>query len=128
MPGALPVIEQLRGYVVGPLLTMWDGFVEHVPGLFFIAVLVVVTHYLLRVLRAFFHLLETGAATIPGFYAEWARPTFMVVRVLAIAFAVVVAYPHIPGSDSLAFKGVSVFIGFLVSLGGRPPCPACSRG
>ena len=30
-----------------------------------------------------------------------------------------VAYPYIPGSDSLAFKGVSVFIGVLFSLGSQ---------
>jgi small-conductance mechanosensitive channel len=30
---------------------------------------------------------------------------------------VVVAYPFIPGSDSLAFKGVTVFVGILLSLG-----------
>jgi small-conductance mechanosensitive channel len=32
-------------------------------------------------------------------------------------FAAVVAYPYIPGSDTDAFKGVSVFLGAMVTLG-----------
>ena len=38
-------------------------------------------------------------------------------RVVIIAFALVIAYPYIPGSDSAAFKGVSVFLGVILSLG-----------
>ena len=32
-------------------------------------------------------------------------------------FAIAIAYPFLPGSDSDAFKGVSVFIGLMISLG-----------
>ena len=32
-------------------------------------------------------------------------------------FALVVAYPYLPGSNSDAFKGVSVFVGLMISLG-----------
>jgi len=34
-----------------------------------------------------------------------------------IAFGVVIGYPYIPGSSSDAFKGVTIFIGVLLSLG-----------
>lgn len=34
------------------------------------------------------------------------------------AFAVVMAYPYLPGASSEAFKGVSVLIGLMVTLGG----------
>jgi len=36
---------------------------------------------------------------------------------LVVAFGVVIGYPYIPGSSSDAFKGVSIFIGVLLSLG-----------
>jgi small-conductance mechanosensitive channel len=39
------------------------------------------------------------------------------VRLLVIAFGVVVAFPYIPGSSSEAFKGVSLFLGIIFSLG-----------
>ena len=52
----------------------------------------------------------------PNFPAEWADPTNKIVRVLLIAFGLVVAFPYLPASDSPAFAGVSVFIGVLFSL------------
>ena len=53
---------------------------------------------------------------LANFPAEWADPTNKIVRVLLIAFGVVVAFPYLPASDSPAFAGVSVFIGVLFSL------------
>jgi small-conductance mechanosensitive channel len=44
-------------------------------------------------------------------------PSFKILRFLIVAFAVVVAYPYIPGSESMAFKGVSLFLGVIFSLG-----------
>ncbi|HSN50771.1 MAG TPA: mechanosensitive ion channel domain-containing protein, partial [Bacteroidales bacterium] len=43
--------------------------------------------------------------------------TFRIVKIFLTAFAVIIAYPFIPGSSSAAFKGVTVFIGLLISLG-----------
>src|SRR6185369_12161388 len=51
------------------------------------------------------------------FYPEWAKPTFRIAVCLLIAFMAVVAFPYIPGSDSHAFKGVSIFLGVILSLG-----------
>jgi small-conductance mechanosensitive channel len=58
-----------------------------------------------------------GRIKLEKFEADWAEPTFRIVRILVIAFAIVIAYPYIPGSESAAFKGVSVFLGVLFSLG-----------
>ena len=52
-----------------------------------------------------------------GFDPDWAWPTYRLVRSLVIVFALVVAYPYIPGSESGAFKGISLFIGVIFSLG-----------
>lgn len=58
-----------------------------------------------------------GGITFPGFYHEWADPTYRIVRFLVIAFAAIAIFPYIPGSTSAAFQGVSVFLGVLLSLG-----------
>jgi small-conductance mechanosensitive channel len=58
-----------------------------------------------------------GTITLANFDREWAWPTYRIIRVLIIAFALVVAYPYIPGSGSEAFKGVSLFLGIIFSLG-----------
>jgi small-conductance mechanosensitive channel len=58
-----------------------------------------------------------GTVTLANFDPEWAQPTYKIVRVAVTAFGLIVAYPYIPGSQSAAFKGVSLFIGVVFSLG-----------
>jgi len=48
---------------------------------------------------------------------DWAIPTFSLVRLLLYAFMFVLIFPNLPGSESPIFRGVSVFLGLLVSLG-----------
>ncbi len=102
---------------VDPLRTMGSGLVGIIPNLVFLVILVVVTRYGLKLIRAVFDSLGAGNMTWKEFDPEWALPTYRLVRMLVIAFAVVVAYPYIPGSESGAFKGVSLLIGVLFSLG-----------
>jgi len=102
---------------IDPLETMWAGLVDALPGLVFIAILVVVTRYVLRLMQLFFSGIANGTIKPAGFEQEWAWPTYRLMRVAVIAFALVIAYPYIPGSDSEAFKGVSLFLGLLMSLG-----------
>ena len=52
-----------------------------------------------------------------GLDAEVAPITYRIFKVLIIIFFLVMAYPYIPGSDSPAFKGISIFLGVLFSLG-----------
>lgn len=107
----------LIGYVVNPLRQIGRGVVAFIPNLFFIVLNILVVRYLLKVVRFLFGEIERGNLRFAGFYPEWAQPTYVLVRGLAIAFTVVIIFPYIPGSNSLAFQGVSVFLGILVSLG-----------
>jgi len=116
-PWTRGVAVVLIGYVFGPLKVVGKGITDFLPNLFFIVVIAAVAHYALRVIRFFFSGVEKGTFTLPGFYREWAEPTFKIVRVLVVAFAAVVAFPYIPGSESPAFRGVSIFLGVLFSLG-----------
>jgi small-conductance mechanosensitive channel len=61
--------------------------------------------------------IERGTLRLPGIHPETARATRRLVTTAIWLFAVVVAYPLLPGSDSDAFKGVSVFLGLMVTLG-----------
>jgi small-conductance mechanosensitive channel len=76
----------------------------------------VVVHFANRLVAAFFAAVQHGRVVFPRFPAEWAEPTSKIVRVLLIAFGLVVAFPYLPASDSPAFAGVSVFMGVLISL------------
>ncbi|MEI6456101.1 MAG: mechanosensitive ion channel domain-containing protein [bacterium] len=100
-----------------PVLTIFRGFVSFLPSLAFLIVIYVVTRYLLKLIKMLFTGVQTGEITLSSFKPEWAMPTFRIVRVFIIVFAVIIAYPYIPGSETSAFKGVSVFMGILLSLG-----------
>ncbi len=116
-PYTRPAARSVTGYVVGPLATMWTSFVSNIPDLLFLAILVYVVRIILRMIRRFFEAVEHGRIHLPNFDREWATPTYKLLRPMVIAFAIVVGYPYIPGSGSEAFKGVSLFLGIVFSLG-----------
>jgi len=118
-PWTRALAGQILGYILVPLKVMGNGILNQIPNLLFVVVLVVVTRYVLKFTRIFFNQIEQGTITFSGFYPEWAKPTYRIVRFLFIAFAAVVAFPYVPGSQSPAFKGVSIFIGVLFSLGSQ---------
>jgi len=103
--------------VVEPLQRMRDGVLDSLPGLAFIGMLGFVVYWLLRTGRMVFDAVQTGSIRIAGFEPEWAGPTFRILRTVVLIFALVIAYPYLPGSSSEAFKGISVFIGVMLSLG-----------
>jgi small-conductance mechanosensitive channel len=109
--------NKLFDYTFGSLKTVGLAIWAKIPGLIVLAIIVLITLYVLKLMRLFSVEVEKGAITFKGFYPEWAKPTYKICRLLVIAFAAVMAFPYIPGSDSIAFKGVSIFIGVLFSLG-----------
>ncbi|MFN8257060.1 MAG: mechanosensitive ion channel family protein [Bacteroidales bacterium] len=107
----------LLQWILDPAAKALDGIIGFLPDLFSILVIVFIFRYLIKVLRYYFDLIDKSQIQIKGFDAEWARPTFKILRFLLYAFMLVLIFPYLPGSDSPAFKGVSVFVGVLVSLG-----------
>jgi small-conductance mechanosensitive channel len=103
--------------VVGPLETMGRALVADIPDLMFLVVLAFVLRFLLRLMRLFFESVSRGSVNLAGFEKDWAMPTYKIARFGLVAFALVIAYPYIPGSGSDAFKGVSLFLGVVLSLG-----------
>jgi small-conductance mechanosensitive channel len=116
-PWTRPAAHEIVALVIDPLKAMGTGIIGAVPGLVFIVILVVITRYGLRLLRLFFSGVAQGTIQPAGFDRDWAWPTYRLLRLGVIAFALVIAYPYIPGSSSEAFKGISLFLGLLMSLG-----------
>lgn len=88
-----------------------------IPDLLILVIIFYLTRFVLRRIRNFFDEVEKKRVAFEQFEPEWAIPTYKLVRVLILAFALIVAYPYIPGSETAAFKGISIFIGLVVSLG-----------
>jgi small-conductance mechanosensitive channel len=116
-PWTRPLAERVLALILDPLRTIGLGIAGALPNLVFLLLLFFLTRFTLRTLRLGFSGIDRGTVKLAGFDPEWAWPTYLVARLLVVAFAIVVAYPYIPGSDSAAFKGISLFLRVIFSLG-----------
>ena len=104
-------------YLMAPVYGIFWGFVEFLPNLFSIIVIVTATRYMLRFTNAVAAEIKREAIVFPGFHADWADPTAKLLSFLIVVFAIVLISPYLPGFGSPAFQGVSIFLGVLLSLG-----------
>jgi len=116
-PWTRPIAERLLQYLLDPLVLVSQAVVAEIPSLILIVLIVLITRYGLKAARSFFAAIERGSITFSGFDQDWAMPTYKILRFAVVAFAVVIAYPYVPGSESAAFKGMSIFLGIILSLG-----------
>jgi small-conductance mechanosensitive channel len=106
----------LLGYFIKPIKDVAQAIIAYLPNLITILVICVIFRYLLKMLRFFAQEIHNGVLNFPGFYKEWALPTYQIVRVLLFAFLLIIIFPYFPGADTPIFKGVSVFIGVLFTF------------
>ncbi|MGV6827635.1 MAG: mechanosensitive ion channel family protein [bacterium] len=109
--------HRLMVLAIDPIKALASGFIGYLPSLFFLVILYFVTRYILKLVKSFFDAIHYENIRLKDFDSEWAIPTYRIIRIVVVVFAVVIAYPYIPGSSSEAFKGVSIFMGVLLSLG-----------
>jgi small-conductance mechanosensitive channel len=107
----------LLNWILKPAKMALMGFVNFLPNLFSIIVIVTLFRYLLKIIKYFVDEIQKENINIDGFYSDWAKPTFNIVKVLLYAFMLVIIFPYLPGSNSPIFKGVTVFVGVLFSIG-----------
>jgi small-conductance mechanosensitive channel len=119
--GIFPFTRGIAAYTLtlflDPVVSLGTAFLNFLPSLAFLIIIFLVTRYLLKILKLLFKGIHEGAIKLANFDDSWAMPTFKITRIFVIVFALVIAYPYIPGSDTSAFKGISVFLGVLFSLG-----------
>ncbi|MCD7099690.1 mechanosensitive ion channel domain-containing protein [Stenotrophomonas sp. MMGLT7] len=116
-PATQQLEEQALDYVTEPLASVAMGIVHYIPKLMFIVFAVVAGRVLLKGVYFFFHQIELGTVRFRGFHPDWAGPTYQLAKTLVVVFVVIIIFPYLPAASSGAFKGISVFLGVLVSLG-----------
>lgn len=125
---SIPIIFSIfpfsRDWADALFYLIWSPFkgvliavLDYLPNLFSILVIYFVMKYVIRFVRYVFHEIESEKLKFSGFHSDWAMPTFSIVKFLLYAFFFVVIFQYLPGSNSSVFRGVSVFIGVLFSLG-----------
>jgi small-conductance mechanosensitive channel len=116
-PGTRNFMVSFLENIVVFLVKVWDAFVAYLPDLVALFVIIVLTHYALKFLRFVADGIKQEKIRISGVHLDLIDPTYQLLRFFVVAFAVVAAYPYIPGSESPVFRGISIFVGFLLSLG-----------
>ena len=116
-PYTRPWGEALRENLLNALGEIGSAVLHAVPGLLFVALIVVLARLSARVVRAFFETVHQGRVKLAWVDETTARPTGRIISWAIWLFALVAAYPYIPGSDSEAFKGLGVFVGLMLSIG-----------
>jgi small-conductance mechanosensitive channel len=116
-PWTFNLSARLFHLITSPVIMFYNGFVEKLPDLFVLVVIATICYGVLRATKNVFNQIAEGNVHIKGFYSEWSEPTYRLIRLIVIVFALVAAFPYIPGSSSPAFKGISIFMGVLFSMG-----------
>jgi small-conductance mechanosensitive channel len=104
-------------YITTPLKSMLVAVWSYLPNVFDIAIIIALFYLINKALRVVARKVAIGSLSIKGFQPDWAAPTYRIIKVIFIIFALILIFPHLPKSDSEIFKGISVFMGVLLSLG-----------
>ncbi len=116
-PSTQGLAETLFDLILNPIKDFVSAVVGYISELITIIVIVVIARYIVQFIGFLAREVESEKLVIHNFYPEWARPTYTLLKIVIYAFSFIVIFPLLPGSDSPAFKGVSVFLGVLISLG-----------
>lgn len=98
----------------------WDvalSVAHAVPELLVVVFVAVAARTIVAVSSWFFDRVEEGRVSVAWMDPELVRPTRRVFGFVVWVFALAMAYPYLPGSDTEAFKGLSVLVGLMASLG-----------
>ena len=116
-----PGTQGIASTIIESLYVVFHGFgatiLGFVPNFVALLLIIIVTRYTLKLLYFFYEGIQTNRVRIFGLHKDLAEPTYQLLRFLAVALSIVAAYPYLPGSDSPVFRGITIFAGFLLSLG-----------
>lgn len=93
------------------------SIVSALPGLMIVLIIFLITAFILKLLKMVLNQVEAGRLQLPGIHPETVGATRKLISVVVWLFALSAAYPFLPGANSLAFKGISVFFGLMLTLG-----------
>jgi small-conductance mechanosensitive channel len=116
-PYTRPWGEGLIRFLSGVVVKVLSAIVEAIPGLVLAAVVFVGARFVVQMLRTFFDRVERGDFVVRWLDADTVMPTRRIANVVVWLFALAMAYPYLPGAGTEAFKGLSVLIGLMISLG-----------
>ncbi|AOX99816.1 mechanosensitive ion channel family protein [Jeongeupia sp. USM3] len=109
--------EQLDAAVLKLLSQFAVAILSALPSLAVVVLILLLTRWTVRGINYLFVQVESGRVQLGFFDADTAATTRKLLSVAAWLFAVAMIYPYLPGANTDAFKGLSVIVGLMVSLG-----------
>jgi small-conductance mechanosensitive channel len=109
--------EQLNGFLLGLVARFALAIARAVPDLLAAVLIFWLAHVMARMLRNFFAKVASGQVRLNWLGADVALTTSRLCVAAVWLFALAMAYPYLPGSDTEAFRGLSVLVGLMISLG-----------
>jgi len=116
-PYTRPWGEQLAGNLVDIIRQVALAIIGAVPGLLLVVLIFIIARVITRGISVFFDRIERGQLHAGWIDADVARPSRRIFNLVIWIFALAMAYPYLPGAQTEAFKGLSVLVGLMVSLG-----------
>ncbi|HVY08351.1 MAG TPA: mechanosensitive ion channel domain-containing protein [Burkholderiales bacterium] len=110
--------EHLAGNLIDIVERVALAISNAVPGLLLVAIIILLARTLIGIAKVFFDRVEAGNIRVAWLDADTIRPTRRIFAIVVWIFALAMAYPYLPGAHTDAFKGLSVLIGVMISLGG----------
>jgi len=116
-PYTRPWGEHLNAFLADTAAHLALGAAKSIPDLLIAAAIFFIARGVVGMLGNVFDRVQSGRIAVGWLDADSARPTRRLANFAVWVFAVVMAYPYVPGSETDAFKGLSVLLGLMVSLG-----------
>jgi small-conductance mechanosensitive channel len=116
-PYTEPWGKQAGSYVLNSLRELGSTVLNELPGLLVVILIFIVARWIVRIANALFEQVAMGRISVTWMDADMAHATKRIFSAIVWIFAIIVAYPYIPGSHTEAFKGLSVLLGLVISLG-----------
>ena len=109
--------ESLNSFLLGLAMPVITAAMEAVPELLTALLIFYLAYLMTQALERFFSNVQGGAVQLHWLDADVVVPTQRIAKVAVWLFALAMAYPYLPGSDTEAFKGLSVLVGLMLSMG-----------
>jgi small-conductance mechanosensitive channel len=116
-PTTYPLGHQLGQHVHDSLRWVVESILQAIPNLITIFVVIFITRTFIDLMKVFFRRVESGQLKVPYLHKETVQATQRITVTLIWLLCVAIIYPFIPGSNSDVFKGLSVLLGLVISLG-----------
>lgn len=111
------VSEQLDAWLLGRLAGLAAAVATALPDLAVAVLIFLLARGAVKLLDGFFTRVQDGQIRLGWLDADLALPTRRIGAVLVWLFALAMAYPYLPGAQTEAFKGLSVLVGLMVTIG-----------